>query len=470
MKSADVNNKQEIMGQIHTLLNPESVAIVGVPREMNAGKIFLVALKDLGFPGRIYPVHPKAHEIDGFKAYPSVTAIPGPVDLAIIQVPIKSTLEVVRECEAKGVKGAVLYTAGYKETGTDEGKEQEKELARFAQSSGMRILGPNCMGFYVPKTGLSFFPGLSRDPGNLSIITHSGSIGNILCRIGPSKGLRFSKAVSLGNECDLSSADFLAYLGQDPETNVIGAYLEGIRKGPFFLGALKEASLKKPVILWKLGLTPEGSKAAASHTGALKGSQEIWGGVIQQTGAIPVEGFGNWVDTMMAFSMLPSRVGDRIAVISGPGGLAVSTAEACGRAGLKLAEISTQTKDALAEFVPPTGTSLHNPIDVGLTATFDVNIFYKATKIVAADPGVDTIVVVGSGIDLETSRLYTEKIIQAKNEVETPFVMVSIPGFDPMMAQTFCQAGIPFYETAEQAMHNYAIVLRYHLWRQEREC
>jgi len=464
-----VDNKQEIMAQIHNLLNPKSIAIVGVPRRMNAGKIFLVALKEQGFPGRIYPVHPEAQEIDGFKAYPTVTAIPGPVDLAIIQVPIHSTLEVVRECAAKGVKGAVLYTAGYKETGTDKGKEEEEELARFARSSGMRIIGPNCMGFYVPKTGLSFFPQLSRDPGPVSIITHSGSLGNILCRIGPSKGLRFSKAVSLGNECDLSSADFLAYLGNDPETTVIGAYLEGIRKGPYFLEALKEASLEKPVILWKSGLTPEGSKAAASHTGALKGSREIWGGVIQQTGAIPVEGFGVWVDTMMAFSMLPSRVGDRMAIISGPGGLAVSTAEACGRAWLRLAEISPQTKEALAEFIPPTGTSLHNPIDVGLTASFDVNMYYEAARIVAADPGVDTIVVVGTGIDPETNRLFTEKIIQIKNETKTPFVMVSIPGFDPTLAQTFCQAGIPFYETAEQAMNAYARVLRYHLWRQERD-
>lgn len=464
-----MDNTHEVMAQIHNLLNPKSIAIVGVPREMNAGKIFLVALKDQGFPGRIYPVHPEAQEIDGFKAYPSVTAIPGPVDLAIIQVPIHSTLEVVRECAAKGVKGAVLYTAGYKETGTDEGKEEEEELACFARSSGMRIIGPNCMGFYVPKTGLSFFPGLSRDTGPVSIITHSGSLGNILCRIGPSKGLRFSKAVSLGNECDLSSADFLAYLGKDPETTVIGAYLEGIRKGPYFLEALKEASLEKPVILWKSGLTPEGSKAAASHTGALKGSREIWGGIIQQTGAIPVEGFGVWVDTMMAFSMLPSRVGDRIAIIAGPGGLAVSTAEACGRDGLRLAEISPQTKEALAEFIPPTGTSLHNPIDVGLTASFDVNMYYKAATIVASDSGVDTIVVVGSGIDPETNRLFTEKLIQVKNETMMPFVMVSIPGVDPSMAQTFCQAGIPFYDTAEQAMNNYARVLRYHLWRQERD-
>jgi acyl-CoA synthetase (NDP forming) len=182
-----------------------------------------------------------------------------------------------------------------------------------------------------------------------------------------------------------------------------------------------------------------------------------------------VEGFGVWVEAMMAFSMLPSSVGDRMAIISGPGGLAVSTAEACGRAGLRLAEISHQTKEALAEFVPPTGTSLHNPIDVGLTASFDVNMYYKAATIVASDPGVDTIVVVGSGIDPETNRLFIEKLIQVKNETRMPFVMVSVPGFDPSMGQTFCQAGIPFYETTEQAMNTYARVLRYHLWRQGRD-
>jgi len=318
-----------------------------VPRGMKSGKVFLMGLLDQGFPGHIYPVHPKAKEIDGL-TYPSISAIPGAVDLAIVLVPHDRALSVIQECANKGVKGAVLFTAGYKETGTDEGIAMEKELVRVARSAGMRLLGPNCMGLYSPKTGLSNFPQLPREPGPVAIISHSGSLTNILGLMASKKGIRFSKVVSLGNECDLTSTDFLTYLGQDSETLVIGAYLEGIKDGVSFLNALKNASLKKPVIIWKLGLNPEGCRAAA------------------------------------------------------------------------------------------------------------------------ADPGVDAVVIVGRGLTPETNLLYTESMIQVRKESNKPFIMVSIPEFDRSLAQSFCEAGIPFFETAERAMGTYALVYRYQLWRQER--
>jgi acetyltransferase len=269
----DKDNVQGLIAQLDALFEAASVAIVGVPRGMKMGKLFLVALLEQGFPGDIYPVNPQAKEIDGLKAYPSVSAIPGPVDLAIVLVPHDHALSVVKECARKGVKGAVLFTAGYKETGTTEGRALEEELVRVARSSGMRLIGPNGMGLYCPKTGLSFFPQVSKEPGPVGIISHSGSLTNILGRLAPQKGIRFSKVVSLGNECDLTSADFLTYLGRDPDTRVIGTYLEGIKDGPFFLKSLRAASLEKPVILWKVGLTREGGRAAASHTGALAGSR-----------------------------------------------------------------------------------------------------------------------------------------------------------------------------------------------------
>jgi len=451
---------------LDALFEAESVAIVGVPRGMKMGKLFLVALLEQGFPGDIYPVNPQAKEIDGLKVYPSVSAIPGPVDLAIVLVPHDHALPVVKECARKGVKGAVLFTAGYKETGTEEGRVLEEELVRVARSSGMRLIGPNGMGLYCPKTGLSFFPQVSKEPGPVGIISHSGSLTNILGRLAPQKGIRFSKVVSLGNECDLTSADFLAYLGRDPDTRVIGTYLEGIKDGPFFLKALRAASLEKPVILWKVGLTQEGGRAAASHTGALAGAREIWEGVVHQGGAVPVVGFEEWVDVLMGFSLLPPGLGDRVGIISGPGGLAVSAAEACGKNGLRLAPLSPETRSAMANFVPPTGTSLQNPVDVGLTASLDIEIYIKAARTVAADPGVDTVVIAGIGLNPGGNQRYTEAIIQAHKDSQKPFLMVKIPGFDPDLAQKFCEAGVPFFETAERAMSTYAKVRRYQSWRE----
>jgi acyl-CoA synthetase (NDP forming) len=464
-----MDGEQGLMAQVDALFHPKSVAIVGVPRGMKTGKLFLMALLDQGFPGHIYPVNPEAEEIDGLKAYPSVSAIPGPVDLAIVLVPHHRSLSVIQECAIKGVKGAVLFTAGYKETGTDEGKALEEELVRVARTSGMRLIGPNGMGLYAPKTGLSFFPQLSKEPGPVGIISHSGSLTNILGRVASQRGIHFSKVVSLGNECDLNCADFLTYLGGDSETGLIACYLEGIKDGPLFLNALRKATLNKPVILWKVGLTLEGSRAAASHTGALAGSGEIWEGVVRQGGAFPVVGFEAWVDALMGFSLLPSCLGDRMAIISGPGGLAVSAAEACGNEGLTLAQLSHQTTSTLAKFIPPTGTSLHNPIDVGLTASIDIEIYAKATRTVVADPGVDSVVVVGIGLSPETNQRYTESMIQAHQDLQKPIFMVNIPGFDAGFAQSFCEAGVPFFETPERAMKTYAQVRRYQLWRQERE-
>jgi len=463
-----MTSSEQMLRRIDEILHPESVAVVGVPRGMKTGKLFFMALLDQGFSGKIYPVSTQADEIDGFKAYPSVTAIPGPVDLAIVLVPQNLTLSVVKECAAKGVKGAVLFTAGYKEMGTDEGRAQEEELVRVARGSGMRLIGPNCMGLYAPRSGLSFFPQLTREPGTVGLVSHSGSLANILCRTAPQRGVRFSKAISLGNECDLTSADFLLYLGRDDETRLIGAYIEGIKDGPRFFDALRAASLQKPVIVWKVGLTSAGAQAAASHTGALAGARDVWEGIVEQTGAVPVAGFEAWFDALMGFSMLPESLGDRIAIISGPGGLAVSAAEACADNGLRLAQLSPETRSALAEVVPPTGTSLRNPVDVGLTASLEIGIYIRSIEAVAADPAVDAVVIIGAGLNPEANQLYTDAIVQARRESGKAILMVNLPGFDSAYILQFCNAGIPYFDSSERALKTYARVRRYQHWRQER--
>jgi len=463
-----MNDTAKLIDQLDAIFHPQSVAIVGVPTGMKAGKLFLMALLDQGFPGSIYPVHPEASEIDGLKAYPNVLSIPDPVDLAIVLVSQDRTLPVVRECAKKGVRGIILFTAGYKETGTAEGEKMEAELTRIALTSGMRIIGPNCMGIYAPKSGLAYFPDLSKKAGPVGIISHSGSLANILCHMAPEKGLYFSKAISLGNECDLSFADFLSYLGRDPETKVIGTYIEGIKEGPRLLSALNEASLKKPVVAWKVGLTLEGSSAAFSHTGGLAGSSAIWKGIIGQTGAIPVTGLEAWVDSLIGFSLLPPNLGDRMVIISGPGGLAVSAAEACGTMKLRLAALSSETKSLLANFIPPTGTSLKNPIDVGLTASLDINIYINAAKAAASDPGVDAVVMMGIGLSPEINKIYADAIIATAKETRKPFVIVNIPGLDVKAIQTFFDAGLPFFESAERAIKTYATVRQYQRWQRRR--
>lgn len=469
MASMDLDEMAQVTKQIQELFYPRSVAVVGPPRGMKMGKVFLMGLKEQGFPGFIYPVHPSAVEIDGIKAYPSLAAIPGPVDLAIVLVAHELALPVVRQCAAKKVKGVVLFTAGYREMGTEEGRKLEDELLRIARSGGMRLIGPNCMGLYCPESGLGFFPQMSNEPGGLGVISHSGSLTNILGRIAPQRGLRFSKMVSLGNECDLNSTDFLAYLGRDPKTEVIGAYLEGIKDGRRFVEVLSEASLGKPVILWKVGLTQEGSRAAASHTGAVANTREVWEAAVLQGGGVSAEGFEDWVDALVAFSFFPNGIGDRVAIISGPGGLAVAAAEACGKEGLRLAELSAQTREGLAEFVPRTGTSLRNPIDVGMSASINIEIYARGVRIVAADPAVDAVVMVGAGFTPEANELYKEAVVQTRHEFGKPILMVNIAGFEQGLIRAYVQGGVPFFDSVERALRAYGKAWRYRRWRRRRD-
>ncbi|MBU3917061.1 hypothetical protein KKA14_16125, partial [bacterium] len=288
---------------------------------------------------------------------------------------------------------------------------------------------------------------------------------NIVCRMSPEKGIYFGKAVSLGNECDLNSADFLTYYAEDDETKVIGAYIEGICNSRYFLSALKETASRKPVIIWKVGLTSEGSKAASSHTGALASTPEIWDGVIQQTGAIPAVGFENWVDLLMGFTHFPPGLGERTAIISGPGGLAVSAAEACGHAGLKLAELSPETIDNLSKFVPLTGTSLKNPIDVGMSASLDIDIYIQSARIAAEDPNIDAVFMIGIGFSNEDNTRLAEALIQTRRELNKPIAMINVPGFDRNLAQLLCESSVPFFESAERAMSTYSAVRNYQQWK-----
>lgn len=190
---------------------------------------------------------------------------------------------------------------------------------------------------------------------------------------------------------------------------------------------------------------------------------------MKQSGAVPVVGFEAWLDALMGFAMLPEDLGDRIAIISGPGGLAVSAAEACADNGLQLAQLSPETRESLAAIVPSTGTSLRNPIDVGLTASLEIGIYIKSIQTVVADPAVDAVVVIGAGFTPEANRLYTEAIIEARRQSGKAILMVNLPGFDSSYIPQFCDAGIPYFESSERALRTYTRVLRYQHWRKRRQ-
>jgi acyl-CoA synthetase (NDP forming) len=373
------------------IFNPESVAIIGASKSLLVGGgIFLNALIDMGFP-RIFPVNPKESELYGLKVYPNVKDIPEPVDYAIVAVQAKIVPQVIRDCVQKGVKVAHIFTAGFGETGEEEGKRLEKEIVEIAKGR-MRIIGPNCMGIYCPASKLSYLSGSPKDGRKVSLITQSGRYAVFSIIAGDRLGIHFNKAISFGNACDLDSTDFLAYLGDDPETKVIAMYVEGVKDGKRFLRLMDEVSRKKPVIVWKGGRTEEGTKAAASHTGSLAGSSLIWESLFRQKGIISVKSMDELLDTISAFINLPAPEGDRIAIATGGGGETVTSADACADEGLKLMPFSPGTLEQLRGILCMPGTIVRNPLDYSGLG-FSPGVIGKVTRVVAADENVDILVI-----------------------------------------------------------------------------
>jgi acyl-CoA synthetase (NDP forming) len=451
------------MRDLNSVFWPRSIAIVGVPRGFEPGRVFLRGLLDQGFSGEIFPVNPKADFIDGLRVYPSLKAISAEIDQVIIVVPARAVMPVLEECGQKKVKAVVIYTSGFAETGDEEGRRMEEGIRQIARQMGFHIVGPNCMGIYHPKNHMAFFPGMPKETGKAGMISQSGSLTILLSRLAEPRGIRFSKMISSGNECDLNSSDFLEFLGDDPETEVIGAYLEGVKNGPAFLRALREASRNKPVVVWKAGRTPGGAKAASSHTGSLAGSSMAWEALKGQGGILMAKNPEEFIDLLSICYYLPGKVGKRLAILSGPGGPAVSAADACEEYGLEVASLQAQTRAELQSILPKTGTSANNPVDLGLASVFDVDLYGRAAACVGLDPGVDALIFQGRGVTPELDMKYATLLVQAQQKVRKPFLAISLGGMylEPQSVNTLTKAGIPVYPSAERAIWAYANLYRY---------
>jgi acyl-CoA synthetase (NDP forming) len=388
---------QNIKDQLTPLFYPKSVALVGISNaSMNVGYMFLQSLIDAGFPN-VYPVNPRGGKMNGLKVYPSIGDIPGEVDLAILTIPREAVPGVARECAKKRIKGIVLYTSGFSEAGT-EGRALEEEIVSIAHEGGTRVIGPNCVGPYNPSAKLVPQMILPRESGPVGVISHSGFLFYYLLMSIADNGLLPSKGVSCGSDSDLTCVDFLEYLGQDPDTKIIAAYLEGIKDGNRLLKVAREISLNKPIIVLKGGHTDAGIKASASHTGTLAVSTAIWKTLCSQTGIITVDSFEQMMDALLALHLLPRTEGRRVGIITTPGGLAVTSTDACSQLGLEIPQLTTGTREQLADIVESIGTSVNNPIDLGLIGALAPDHYVKeAIRIVAQDPNVDMLIAAFTG-------------------------------------------------------------------------
>ncbi len=446
---------RRIAVELEPVFYPQSIALIGISSDsVNVAQMYLLSLRDAGFP-RVYPVNPRGGEIAGDRVYASVEDIPGDVDLAIVTVPRDSVVEVARRCARKRVKAMVLYTGGFGEMGP-EGRKLQEEIVEIAWSGGTRVIGPNCLGPYNPAARLVTQLILPRESGSVGVISHSGFLFYYLLLSVAETGLLPSRGVSCGSDSDLTCVDFLEYLGEDPETKVIVAYLEGIRDGRL-LQIGRDVSLRKPVIVLKGGDTEAGIKASASHTGTLAVPSVVWKSLCDQTGIVAVESFEQMMDTMRALHSLKPARGRRVGIIATPGGLAVTCADACSRAGLQVPQLAPETSARLAEIVEEVGTSVNNPADVGMVGALAPEHYLKeAIRIVGSDPGIDMLIVAFTGPpydDDEKDRRTTEILFDQIAAVGKPTVICgAVPKGWPRGEFRFMTgASVPVYPDPRRA-------------------
>jgi acyl-CoA synthetase (NDP forming) len=361
------------------LFSPSSVAIVGASlNPFSGGYQFTRFLIDHGFQGKLYPVNPTSSEILGLKVYPRLTEIPeSSVDYVISCIPAEGVLSVLEDCGKKNVKLVHLFTARLKETGRDKETKLQGEILEKARKLGIRILGPNCMGIYYPKLGLSFNHELPRESGPVGGFFQSGGGAGEFVRYAALRGVRFSKVISYGNASDIDEVELLNYFASDDETKVIASYIEGVKDGGKFARALALAAKKKPVIILKGGRGRTGAKLALSHTASLAGSVKVWQAVLRQYGAIMVSNFQELIDQVVAFTFLPPITGRRVIVAGGGGGKSMVSADVWEEEGFELPELSAEFRKKLKEKVPELWDWVRNPIDASLfqgTPVVDINL------------------------------------------------------------------------------------------------
>ncbi len=358
------------MTTIHPLeeiLHPQSIAVVGASTNpATQGYGYIRHLLDYGYRGKIYPVNPKHSEVLGLKAYPSLKEIPDSVDYVISCVPAAEVLDMLEDCPQKGVKAVQLFTARFSETGRPEAIELEQKILNQARKRGIRLIGPNCVGLYYPREGISCTYDLPREPGTVGLASQSGGGAISLINSASLRGIRFSKVISYGNALDYNECDFLDYFSQDAETKIILMYIEGFKDGKGFFKTMRRAAATKPVIIIKGGRGKSGAQAVASHTASLAGSRQIWESAITQAGAISARNFDEMADLAVSFHFLPPIRGARIGIGGEGGGASVLAADQCEEAGLDVIPIPAEIREELKSKGVPIWDWISNPIDISI--------------------------------------------------------------------------------------------------------
>jgi len=429
-----------------------------------------------GFKGALYPINPQKKEILGLPAYPSVSAVPEDIDLAVMTTPAATIPGLLHECVEKGIKGAVVISAGFAEVG-EEGRGFEQTMVEVARSGGIRVVGPNCMGIWSAAGHLSLsFPHTPK-AGPIAFISQSGTFGVAMAQVASIKGYGLSKFISIGNQADLEVSDYLAYLAADEDTKVIVLYLEGLKDGRRFFDVARGVIQKKPIVVYKGGRSTAGARATMSHTASLAGSEKIFASMCRQVGLLEVRESFHLFEMAEALVGLPVASGNRVAIL-GSGGQGVVGTDACTSLGLELPELDAETAFSISALLPAHAPVARNPIDFAgssRTALQEAEIIEKLLKLDYIDGVISNVPVspqlwdrslkIDSNVDslsepvlvaLEGAKTYAA----LPKKYNKPLICLRFARLEhDVMEDIIREGGIPIYDTPEQcARAMYALV------------
>jgi 4-hydroxybutyrate---CoA ligase (ADP-forming) len=447
--------------------SPKSIAIIGASEKPGVGKtIFYNIAKH--FKGKIYPVTPSNPTVGGLTAYKNVLDIPDSIDLAVVAAPSKFTPSVMEEVGKKRIKGAIIVSAGFKEV-DEAGAKLEREVGEIAKKYGIKVIGPNCLGimsFSKDNIMNSTFLKITPRYGNIALVSQSGAICAATVEDAEAQNIGFSKVISMGNKVDMDESDVLELLAEDEDTRVIVMYLEDIRNARRFMEIAKKitAERKKPVIVLKAGRTAEGAKAAASHTGALGGSDANYEAAFTQSGVIRVDTMGELFDLATAFSKQPLPDGN-IVIVSNAGGPAIISTDACSRYGLEMADISS-IRDEIARVIPAYG-SPRNPVDI--VGDADYLRFEKVLLLTLAHPNVGSVVTMCTPSATLNYDDLARILVKMSQQFPNKTVLASLMGLAEGMEnrRIMSEGGIPYYLYSEPAIRTLKAMYDFKKWVDE---
>lgn len=449
------------------IFSPRAVAVVGASRRRDSiGFSILHNLVRGHFNGAIYPVNPKADVVHSFKCYPAVSSIPDEIDLAVIVVPRDFVLPAVEDSLKKGVRGLVVITAGFGETG-EEGARLEREICRRIRAKGARMIGPNCMGVINTDADVSldatFAPTAERRRGSIGFVSQSGALGVAILNVADSLGIGLTQFASMGNKADVSGNDVLEYWEDDDETKIVAMYLESFGNPRRFTEIAKRIGRKKPILIVKSGRTAEGARAASSHTGALAGADLTVSTFLEHCGVIRASSIEELFDTARALECCPLPAGGRVAILTNAGGPAIMATDACVNLGLTMAELSEETRRELRSFLPPEASTA-NPVDMIASAFEDA--YRRGTAVLMRDPGVDMILAIHVTPLLAKPIRIIEAIAEGAEGVQDKPLLAVIMATEDFYDEVLDREDLPpVYRFPEPAAKALSQLHRYAAWR-----